>query len=104
MLFFQNRGVTLANKDQPAWSGGGTFLLSGTMYFHQCNTTGVDSGVGCTNAAFTDTMTLGGGSGSGTYVLGQIVVDHLNLGGNPNLTMVLNPNASYWILKASLLK
>jgi len=39
ILFFQNRAVA-AN---PSWQGGGVFLLSGSMYFHQCVTSGSDA-------------------------------------------------------------
>ena len=74
------------------------------MYFHQCVTTGSDTGTGCSNSAYTTQMTLGGNPGSGTYVLGDIIVDQLNLSGTPNITMDLNPNAAYWVLKASLLQ
>jgi hypothetical protein len=100
ILFFQNRAVA-AN---PSWQGGGVFLLSGSMYFHQCVTSGSDTGTGCSNSAYTTQMTLGGNPGSGTYVLGDIIVDQLSLSGTPNITMDLNPNAAYWVLKASLLQ
>lgn len=82
ILFFQNRAVA-AN---PSWQGGGVFLLSGSMYFHQCVTSGSDTGTGCSNSAYTTQMTLGGNPGSGTYVLGDIIVDQLNLSGTPNIT------------------
>jgi hypothetical protein len=100
ILFFQNRAVA-AN---PSWQGGGQFLLSGSMYFHQCVTSGSDTGTGCSNSAYTTQMSLGGNPGSGTYVLGDIVVDQLDLSGTPDIIMDLNPNAAYWVLKASLLQ
>jgi hypothetical protein len=75
------------------------------MYFHQCVTSGSDTGVGCsTSSAFNDNVTLGGNSGSGTYVLGQVVADQVTLGGTSGLTMDLNPSSVYSILKASLLQ
>jgi hypothetical protein len=102
-LFFQNRAQ---NADtNPNWTGGGQFLLSGTMYFHQCVTSGSDIGVGCsTSSAYNDSVLLGGNSGSGTYVLGQVVADKVRLGGTSGLTMDLNPSSVYSILKASLLQ
>jgi hypothetical protein len=102
-LFFQNRGQ---NADtNPEWTGGGQFLLSGTMYFHQCVTTGSDTGVNCNAAtAYHDHLTLGGNAGSGTYVLGQIVADQVELNGTSGLTMDLNPASVFTILKASLLQ
>ena len=100
-LFFQNRAKN-ANTN-PQWQGGGQFLLSGTMYFHQCVTTGSDTGVNCSTAnAYHDIVTLGGNSGSGTYILGQVVADQVSLGGSSGLTMDLNPTTVYSILKASI--
>jgi hypothetical protein len=51
-----------------------------------------------------DIFSLIGNSGSGTYVLGQIVTDNLTLGGTSGITMDLNPTAVFSILKASLLQ
>lgn len=102
-LFFQDRAMNASTN--PVWQGGGQFLLSGTMYFHQCVTSGSDVGTGCSTAsAFNDVVSLGGNSGSGTYVLGQIVADQVQLGGTSGLTMDLNPTTVYSILKASILQ
>jgi hypothetical protein len=49
-------------------------------------------------------MTLGGNSGSTTYVLGDVIVDQLQLQGTSGITMDLNPSASFTTLKASLLQ
>jgi len=99
MLFFQDRSATSVN---PSAGGGGQYLLAGTMYFHSCNTTG--TGTGCLSAPtyYNDIFTLQGGSGSSTYVLGQIIVDNLTLGGNSGIFMDLNPSSAFNILKASL--
>jgi len=100
-LFFQNRAKN-ANTN-PKWQGGGQFLLSGTMYFHQCVTTGTDTGVNCSTAsAYNDIVSLQGNPGSGTYILGQIVADQISLGGTAVLTMDLNPSSVFSILKASI--
>jgi hypothetical protein len=100
-LFFQNRGQNAGTA--PKWNGGGQFLLAGTMYFHQCVTTGTDTGTSCSNAnAFNDVFNLQGNSSSNTYILGQIIVDQLSLGGNTGLVMDLNSNQAYNILKASI--
>ena len=88
MLFFQDRAASGVN---PGWSGGGSFGLAGIMYFHNA-------------ASFNDTFTLGGGSSSDTFVVGEIVVDKLSLSGNPSITMDLNPNALYYTLKATLIQ
>jgi len=102
MLFFQDRSATGVTGQ---WGGGGQFLLAGTMYFHAC-VGAAGAGVGCTQTASTadslDTMTLGGNAGSGTYILGQIVADEIQLQGTPIITMDLNPTTVYSILKASI--
>jgi hypothetical protein len=84
-LFFQNRsqGAT------PSWGGGGGFLSSGFMYF----TSGGSS-----------TLTLQGNSGSQSFTLGNIVVDKLALGGTPQIKMILNPTATFEVLKPTLLQ
>lgn len=100
-LFFQHRAQNAGTN--PNWSGGGQFLLAGTMYFHQCVTSGSDTGTSCSTAtAFNDNLTLQGNSGSNTYILGQIIVDQLSLGGNSAIIMDLNSNQAYNILKASI--
>src|SRR5579864_261347 len=105
ILFFQDRAQALTNKNQPSWGGGGSMLLAGTMYFHQCITTGKDTGLGCdTTNAFTDQFSLGGTPSSSTYVLGDVIVDELSLSGNAGLTMDLNPSATNTTLKAALVQ
>ena len=100
-VFFQDRSATAVKAK---WGGGGQFLLAGTMYFHSCNATGTGIGCGATPTYFSDILTMEGNSGSGTYVLGDIVVDNLTLGGTSGITMDLNPAQSSGILKATLLR
>ena len=102
ILFFQNRAVNAGSN--PSWGGGGSMLLAGTMYFHQCVTSGSDTGIGCVSGAFNDVFSLGGTPSSSTYVLGDVIADQLSLSGNAGLTMDLNPSAAYNTLKASLLQ
>jgi len=91
-LFFQNRATSAA----PSWGGGGQFLSSGFLYFH--------SGNGGTCGTNTSCLTLQGGSGAHSYALGNIVVDKLSLGGNPEINMILNPAATFAVLRATLLE
>jgi Flp pilus assembly protein TadG len=98
-LFFQDRSNT--GMDQK-WSGGGSFLLAGTMYFHSCNSTGTGTGCGAPPTYYSDTFELGGGSGASTYMLGDIVADNVLLGGNANITMDLNTTTAFSVLKASI--
>jgi hypothetical protein len=103
ILFFQNRSTSAPVI--PSWQGGTyQFLLSGSMYFHRCVTSGPDTGTGCdTVDAFNDQFRFGGGSGLDTFFLGNIVTDKLDLTG-AQMTIDLNPSAGYWVLKASLLQ
>jgi hypothetical protein len=91
-LFFQNR----ATSASPSWGGGGQFLSSGFLYFH--------SGNGGTCGTSTSCLSLQGGSGAHSYALGNIVVDELSLGGNPEINMILNPAATFSVLRATLLE
>jgi len=91
-LFFQNRSIS----GNPNWGGGGQFLSSGYMYFH--------SGNGPTCGTSTSCLTLQGGSGAQSYALGNIVVDELALGGNPQINMILNPSATFQVLRPTLLQ
>ncbi len=110
ILFFQDRSTLMSSG--ATWQGGGDFLLAGTMYFHQCHTNGTDTtGTSCSGSAYSSglktnqaALSLGGNSGSGTYLLGEIIVDTLSLGGNPTINMDLNPNATFSILKVALLQ
>jgi len=100
-LFFQDRS---GQSVDPSWGGGGQFLLAGTMYFHSCNATGTGTGCGAPPTYYNDILSLSGNSGSGTYVLGSIVTDNLTLGGTSGITMDLNPNKAYSIMKVSILQ
>ncbi len=100
ILFFQDRAAA-ANA---SWGGGGQFLLAGTMYFHQCNAAGTGANCVAPPAGYNTVFSLQGNSGSGTYVLGEIIADTLYLGGTSGITMQLNPSATYSVLKVSLLR
>ena len=106
IVFFGNRSANLAAAGtQPAWGGGGTAALLGSLYFHYCNSPdGTGLGSNCPTSAFTDQMTLQGNPGSTSYIVGNIVTDQLGLGGTPQIFMDLNPNALYYVIKASLLQ
>lgn len=104
MLFFQERDAQPANT--PTWNPAGSFGLIGNIYIHHCGSATTGSGASCDSSAFNDTFYLGnlGGSGS-AYVAGAIVVDQLHLGSTDvPITVGLNPNPQYYVLKASLLQ
>lgn len=101
MLFFQDRS---ASSVAATWGGVGPFLVAGAMYFHHCNASGTGTGCGAPTTYYDATFSLSGNSCTGTWVVGNIVVDNLTLGGSSCLTLDLNPNAAYWMMKASLVR
>ncbi len=87
MIFFQDRAVAGSGT----MGGQGSMLIAGNIYFHQIGSYG-------------SSFSLGGGSGSSTQVLGEIIVDQLNLGGNGGINMQLNSLFVMPILKVQLLQ
>ncbi len=79
-------------------------VLSGNMYFHNCNSAGTGTNCDDPSAGYNAFLQLQGNSGGTTYVLGNITSDEVILGGNGVIAMSLNPNAIYNILKATLLQ
>jgi putative Flp pilus-assembly TadE/G-like protein len=100
MLLFQDR----ANKDlsgQAHLGGSGGFLLAGTMYFHNCPASPTCQPYNTDYNAF---LQFQGTPGSTTRVIGEIIADQLAIAGNGSINMVLDPNAVFNILKATLLQ
>lgn len=85
-LFFANRSTA----NNPSWNGGGQFLLSGFMYFH--------------STSYASVITMKGNPSSASYTLGNIVVDQVAISGTPAINMILNPTATFKVLKPSLLQ
>jgi hypothetical protein len=99
--FFQDRSAAAA----PQWQGGGSTLVAGFMYFHQCRADG--SGLQCSSpgsGGYGTTFNLGGNPGSGSYAVGSIITDRIATNGNPNISMILNPTYSFQQLKVVFLK
>src|SRR5678816_3165784 len=94
LIFFQDRRNADA-KGQPSMQGGGGLIISGNMYFHNCNAAG--TGVNCSapNAGYNAFLQLQGNPGGSAYVLGNITTDELVIAGNGGVSMALNPNAVY---------
>jgi len=92
-LFFQAH----ANSASPSWGGGGQFLLSGFMYFHS-------SSSGATCGTNTTCLDMNGGSGSGSFTLGNLVADQVHMTGNSGITMILNPKVTFSVLLPTLLE
>jgi len=76
--------------------GGGNFVFSGFIYFHNGN--------GATCGTNTSCLTLAGGSGGNSFTIGNIVVDRISLTGSSGVNMVLNPSATFSVLRPTLLQ
>lgn len=83
ILFFQDH----ADTTSPSLSGSGQLVYGGSLYFH--------------STGYADVLSLSGGSGTGSYILGNIVADQIKLSGSGYLGMQLNPTPSTYMLKAT---
>lgn len=86
-LFFQNRATTVA----ASWSGGGQFILSGFMYFHN-------------SSDFSSSLSMAGNPAGNALTLGDIVTDQVNISGTSAIRMILNPNVTAPVLRPSLIE
>lgn len=89
-----SRGILVfqahSNTSVPQMSGSGSLAFSGAFYLH--------------STGFADSLNISGGASSGTYILGQIVADKVNLSGSGVINLALNPAKSTNILKLSMLQ
>ena len=122
ILFFQNRSVqappgpnVIASCSAgsgspvctgPSLGGSGATATVGTLYFHQCKTTGgVDTGgTGCSPSAWNTVLYLSGSSATNAVGLGNIMADMIRMTQNAALTMNLNPAAFNSLLKVAILR
>ena len=82
LLFYQDRN----NTAPAALAGSGSLSFSGTLYFPSV------------------TLNIKGGSGTGTFILGQMVADQVNVTGGGAINMALNPSLSTQLLKVGMLQ
>jgi hypothetical protein len=86
LLIFQDHGNTTA----PQFTASGSLTTSGSLYFH--------------STSYQDVLALSGAASSGSYFLGQIVVDQLSMSGSGAIKLALNPVPATSVLKAALLQ
>ena len=99
VVFMNDRSTNFAQLND--LGGGGKFTIAGTLYF----TNSFEPGKGdLAGSSAYQKLSLGGNSGSSTQILGQILVDSLNLGGTSGIKMTLNPNAVHPIRKLALIR
>jgi hypothetical protein len=96
VLFFGKRTPTSYQIDHELHGGGG-LTLRGTIYL-----TNTEPLVRASGGTLYQRLILQGTPGSLTRVLGMILVDVLELGGNATINMTLNPNASLNIRQVAL--
>ena len=82
LLFYQDRN----NIAPSALAGSGSLSFSGTLYFPSV------------------TLNIKGGSGTGTFILGQMVADQVNVTGGGAISMALNSSSSTQLLKVEMLQ
>src|SRR6266851_2829569 len=76
--------------------GGAGFIFSGFIYLHNGNGATCGTGTSC--------LSLAGGSGGNSFTIGNIVVDKLSMVGSSGVTMILNPTATFSVLRPTLLQ
>ncbi len=103
MIFFQDR-ADADPKGQASMQGGGGLVLSGNMYFHNCNATGTGTDCLTPTTGYNAFVQLQGNPGGAAYVLGNITTDELVVSGNAKIMMLLNPNSVINVLKATMLE
>lgn len=84
LMVFQDHGNTTA----PIFGGSGAMSFSGALYFH--------------STGYADVLSLSGGSSSGTFILGEIICDQVNLSGSGVVRLALNPAATTAMSKVGL--
>ena len=84
LLFFEDH----ANTTQPTFSGSGALSFAGALYFH--------------NNSFTDKLSISGGASSGTFILGEIIVDEVNLSGSGAIRLALSSAATTPLSKVGI--
>ncbi|MEG9437886.1 hypothetical protein JAO29_17195 [Edaphobacter sp. HDX4] len=93
-----NRGILMfqdhSYAKSPTLSGSGQIGYAGSLYFHQNPPSSSGTGYG-------DVLSLTGGSGTGSFILGNIVADQITLSGSGTIGMQLNPTPSVYMLKAA---
>lgn len=77
-----------SNTTQPIFSGSGALAFSGALYFH--------------STSYGDVLNLSGGASSGTFILGEIITDQINLSGSGTVNLALNPAAITLMSKVSI--
>lgn len=83
ILFFEDH----ADTKSPSLSGSGQLAYAGSLYFH--------------SNSYSDVLSLSGGTGTGSFILGNVVADQVSVSGSGVIGMQLNAVPSTYMLKAT---
>jgi hypothetical protein len=86
ILFFEDHG----DAASPNYSGSGSLAFAGSLYLH--------------SSGYADVLNMSGGSSNGTFILGNIVADQINISGSAVIKLALNPAPSVEMTKAAILQ
>jgi hypothetical protein len=95
ILFFSDRSA-VANTH--SLGGGGVTNLTGTIYLVNTLATKIAT------PSHYQTLSLGGGSGSGTTIRGEIITDAISMSGSSSITMNLDPTYTLPVDQVALVK
>ena len=87
LIFFQDHSQSGLTS---YYGGNGSFAFAGGFYIHSSD--------------YSSIMALQGTSGNGTFIMGAIVTDYLQLGGNGIVSMLLNGTPYTPMLKVALVQ
>ncbi len=83
ILFFQDHN----NTASPVYSGSGSLSFAGSFYFH--------------SSTYGDVLSLSGAGSSGTFIIGDIVADQVDLSGSGAINLALPKTLSVPMLKVA---
>lgn len=86
ILFYQDH----ANTSPTTFSGSGSLAFAGALYLHSSN--------------YASQLNVSGGAASGTFIVGQIIADQVNLSGSGVVNLALNPVPSTYMLKVAMMQ
>ena len=99
VIFMNRRSTSFAQVH--VLGGGAGITVAGTIYLTNSFQPGKGDLAG--SSAF-QRLQFQGGPGSSTQIVGRILVDSLGMGGNPDITMTLNPNSALPVRKLALVR
>ena len=86
LLVFQDH----SNTATTTFTGSGQLSFSGALYMH--------------STSYGSIFNLSGGTSTGTFILGEVIADQVNLSGSGMIKLALNPAATTNVAKAAILQ